>query len=543
MRISIILFSLFLVQTSLYSNKMESPNRHNFSANDPYEGVPYEERPEAADRENILTVNDLLRQNVPTFWKHKTSISDSMEINQIAEMRARLDLMEKKVISRIEEIPGVYEIIEENKMLEAEIQNFLTLRRAELKDLHKQIKKVQDDLNAEKQVKANDIDDVQVQIQRLYEEIDLHLEQPDSSYSDSYVANRKERVRKLMRKKKTLKKDYVQLDYPRIRRLKKRLEFLEERRNEIHEKSKDLSFKYVRRRVEQIEKNNARVNYLAAVHLPRSETRKIRTSLAKIREIRGKIESAQGDLKSKDSAQAQLESEIMFEERYYDEVANREQEILDEIRRSRETIRQGRSQNRADGSAPSRSSYTGSSSDPVGEQKKASGKNQHMIVVPLQQGMDLEKIGQLPGVLKKDEHFSSVDKPTIIYMTPDQMPGANSREAADSQEIEELKLELQTLRESMKALSQTLMSQGQQQRMMPPTRNYPSMEQMRYQERMREPGSAPQTQVSPEQQSGGETQQNTSVSKTPPKKAQATKSANDPLADALASDLAEADDF
>jgi len=543
MRISIFLFSLFLVQTSLYSNKMESPNRHNFAANDPYDGVPYEERPEAVDRENILTVNDLLRQNVPTFWKHKTSMSDSMEINKIAEMRARLDLMEKKVISRIEEIPGVYEIIEENKMLEAEIQNFLTLRRAELKDLHKQIKKVQDDLSAEKQVKANDIDDVQVQIQRLYGEIDLHLEQPDSSYSDSYVANRKERVRKLMRKKKTLKKDYVQLDYPRIRRLKKRLEFLEERRNEIHEKSKDLSFKYVRRRVEQIEKNNARVNYLAAVHLPRSETRKIRTSLSKIREIRGKIESAQGDLKSKDSAQAQLESEIMFEERYYDEVANREQEILDEIRRSRETIRQGRSQSRADGSAPARSSYTGGSSVPVEEQKKAAGKKQHMIVVPLQQGMDLEKIGQLPGVLKKDEHFSSVDKPTIIYMTPDQMPGASSREVADSQEIEELKLELQTLRESMKALSQSLMSQGQQQRMVAPTRNYQSMEQMRYQDRMREPQGAPQAQTNPVQQSGSETQQDTPVSKAPAKKTQAPKSTNDSLADALASDLAEADDF
>jgi len=114
---------------------------------------------------------------------------------------------------------------------------------------------------------------------------------------------------------------------------------------------------------------------------------------------------------------------------------------------------------------------------------------------------------------------------------------------ADSQEIEELKLELQTLRESMKALSQSLMSQGQQQRMVAPKRNYQSMEQMRYQDRMREPQGAPQAQTNPVPQSGSETQQDTPVSKAPAKKTQAPKSTNDSLADALASDLAEADDF
>ena len=40
-------------------------------------------------------------------------------------------MLEKDLLAQIQGIPGIPEIIEENKNLEAEIQNFLTLRRAE----------------------------------------------------------------------------------------------------------------------------------------------------------------------------------------------------------------------------------------------------------------------------------------------------------------------------------------------------------------------------------------------------------------------------
>ena len=63
-------------------------------------------------------------------------------MGELAERRHEIDMLERDLLAQIQGIPGIPEIVEENKNLEAEIQNFLTLRRAELKDLHKQVREV-----------------------------------------------------------------------------------------------------------------------------------------------------------------------------------------------------------------------------------------------------------------------------------------------------------------------------------------------------------------------------------------------------------------
>ena len=73
-------------------------------------------------------------------------------------------------------------------------------------------------------------------MQGLYDDIDTHLESPEASYvCDTYVLQRKERIKKLLRRK-TLRSNLQRLNDPKIKRLSTRLEFLQERRKRFMKK-------------------------------------------------------------------------------------------------------------------------------------------------------------------------------------------------------------------------------------------------------------------------------------------------------------------
>ena len=46
-------------------------------------------------------------------------------------------------------------------------------------------------------------------------------------------------------------------------------------------KVRDLSFKYVVKRMKMIEKNNARINYLVNINSDRGETKKLKSKMAR----------------------------------------------------------------------------------------------------------------------------------------------------------------------------------------------------------------------------------------------------------------------
>ncbi|MEE2923540.1 MAG: hypothetical protein VX619_02065 [bacterium] len=472
--VPLISYLLFITYscTFIYANngdsKVEKPTRHNLSTKDPYGGVAYQNRPVAKDTARVLSVDDLLRSNLPTFWKSRKSISDAANVGDLAERRYEIDMLEKDLLAQIQGIPGIPEIIEENKNLEAEIQNFLTLRRAELKDLHKQVRRLERELDSAKQVKAHDISGLQDRVQGLYDDIDTHLESPEASYNDTYVLQRKERIKKLLRKKKTLRSNLQRLNDPKIKRLSTRLEFLQERRKEIHEKSRDLSFKYVAKRMNMIEKNNARINYMVNINSNRGETKKLKAKMARVRQLRNSLDSEREKLKSKESGQVDLETEIRFEEKYYDRVAQRESEILEDIRRSRQMIRKGVSKNVGPSSSVVKQGKKVEESSDTSGQKTVSDKS-HVIVVPLKKGMDLSSVGKLPEVLKANPKFKNAREGTVIYMSNDSSDKESAKElVADVQrDLEEQNLrlskELGALRASLEALHKTMLSQKQHQ--------------------------------------------------------------------------------
>lgn len=446
----------------------EIPSGHNLATEDPYSGKTYAERPEADDQVRVLSVDDLLRSNLPTFWKSRKTISSAAEVGELAERRHEVDMLEKDLLSQIQGIPGVPEIVEENRNLEAEIQNFLTLRRAELKDLHKQIKILETDLEAARQVKAHDISELQSRIQGLYDDIDTHLESPEASYNDTYVLQRKDRIKKLLRKKKTLNSNLTKLNDPTIKRLSNRLEFLQERRREVQEGSRDLSFKYVQKRMDIIEKNNARINYIVNTNSNREDTKRLRSKMAKVRQLRSALDTVRKDLKSKEPGQVDMETEIRFEEKYYDRVAQRESEILEDIRRSRQRIREGTS-NISPSKALTISDMSAGNGEAAKTESRASQEQAHVIVVPLKEGMDISSVGKLPEVLMNNPKFKTAREGTVIYMSENNEKSGEAKELVESvqRDLEEQNLrlnrELGALRQSLEMLHKTMLMQNKPQ--------------------------------------------------------------------------------
>lgn len=445
-------------------NVVEKPVIGALATEDPYQGVPYQERPLASDSVKVLSVDDLLRTNLPTFWKSRKSISTVANVGDLAQRRNEVDMLEKDLLSQIQGIPGIPELIEENRNLEAEIQNFLTLRRAELKDLHKQIKILETDLDAAKQVKAHDISELQNRIQGLYDDIDTHLESPEASYNDTYVLERKNRIKKLLRKKKTLNANLNKLNDPTIKRLTNRLEFLQERRREIHDSSRDLSFKYVQKRMDIIEKNNSRINYIVNINSDREQTKRLKSKMAKVRQLRSALDTARQNLKSSEPGQVDMETEIRFEEKYYDRVAERESEILEDIRRSRQRIREGASAVSADKVISIQTEEALDKGEKAGNAATAQQQS-HVIVVPLKEGMDISSVGKLPQVLMQNPKFKSAQEGTVIYMSE---PSGESGEAKEliahvQRDLEEQNLrlsrELSALRASLETLHKTMLLQ------------------------------------------------------------------------------------
>ncbi|MCJ8347242.1 hypothetical protein MJH12_17005, partial [bacterium] len=112
----------------------EAPSADKFRAEDPYKSTNYGDRPFQEDVDlEYFSVDDLLKANLPTFWNYMTSVSKGLEVGELAELKNELNINEKKLLDKLQEkIPEISELVEENENLEAEIQHFLVLRRAEL---------------------------------------------------------------------------------------------------------------------------------------------------------------------------------------------------------------------------------------------------------------------------------------------------------------------------------------------------------------------------------------------------------------------------
>jgi hypothetical protein len=407
------------LDNSAPKSRRERPSSGVFTTEDPYKGVTYEQRPEVGKETRILTVTDLLKSTVPTFWKHKTSLADGLEVNRLTDIKNQIALHEAEIIRGIQQVPGIMEILDDNKDQEAEIQHFLTLRRAELQNIHKQLKKLKQDLEDEKHTKSTGLSDVQDKIKKLYDEIDIHLEGPGSTYNDDFVSRKKKSIRRLMTKKRNLRRDFERLDYPKMKALRRKIEFLEERRREIHDKSKGLSFSYIQRRVKRVEKNNARINYLVSIHLDRTQIQEVQAKLGRLREVRKKLASVTKDATEEGREKLDLEADIRFEEKYYDQVARREGQILDEIRRTRETVHGLRSKERVQvGDSKIRSQAKTMGRTQILD-SKTEASDQHVYVVPLQSGITLPTVAELPRLLKERAGISRTETPPgVVYLLP-----------------------------------------------------------------------------------------------------------------------------
>jgi|GEM_PF-1057836 len=405
----------------------EVPDPKNFTANDPYMGKTYEERPLVQEVPEILNVTDLLRSTTPIFWRHRTSVSQGADVGRLTDIKRTIETREQEIIHEIKQIPGILEIFDDNKDLEAQIQNFLALRRAEVRDIHTRVKKLKEELEREKSIKVTDISDVGAKIQGLYDEIDLHLEDPTSKYNDQYILDRKAKIRRLMRKKKVLKRDFERLEYPKMKSIQKKIEFLEERRKEIHEKSRDLSFKFVVRRLQMIEKNNNRINYLVSIHMDRARIRSVKAKMTVLEDLKNQLKKTSDKISEKGTKTLDLEADIRFEERYYDQVAKREMEMLEEIRRSREMVHGLRSKSSVDMKQESVSSGV---EGPSGKAEKraekrmekgddSQGSSDHVYVIPMKAGLDLPRVVEIPEILKKKARESGTAAPSgIVYVMP-----------------------------------------------------------------------------------------------------------------------------
>ena len=399
------------------NGRREMPRAGVFTTEDPYGGVSYEERPDVGKEARILTVTDLLKSTVPTFWKHKTSLDDGLEVNRLTDIKNQIALHETEIIRGIQKVPGIMEILDDNKDQEAEIQHFLTLRRAELQDIYKQLKKLKHDLEDEKHDKSTGLSDVQDKIKKLYDEIDIHLEGPGSTYNDDFVSKKKKTIRRLMTKKRNLRRDFKRLDYPKMKSLQHKIEFLEERRREIHQKSKNLSFSYIQRRIKRVEKNNARINYLVSIHLDRAQVQEVQAKLGRLREVRQKLASVTKSATQAGKEKLDLEADIRFEEKYYDQVARREGQILDEIRRTREAVHGLRSQEKVQAGSSKILSQERTPGRTQSMVPEAAG--QHVYVVPLQKGITLPAVAELPRLLKERAGISRVQTPPgVVYLLP-----------------------------------------------------------------------------------------------------------------------------
>ncbi|PCJ19165.1 MAG: hypothetical protein COB02_08950 [Candidatus Cloacimonadota bacterium] len=388
----ILFFLLFLgtlniLRADRVKNIREIPSSDKFRTEDPYKSTNYQDRPfqEESDLE-YFSVDDLLKANLPTFWNYMTSVSKGLEVGELAELKNQLNINEKKLLDKLQQkIPEITELVEENENYEAEIQHFLVLRRAELKDLYKQIKRVKKELGLLKVSKVRDLDTVQGRIQALYDDIDTHLEDPNSSYNDDYILNRKRRISRLMKKRRVLKTDLKHLNYTKVQRKQKQLEFLLDRKKEIHEDSKNLTFKFTQKRVKAIQKNNARINYLISVSLPKKHIRKIRKSMRIIRRIREKIAKMENEGSKTNNNLSVEEQSIRFETEYYSQIEKREDELMDEIRRDREQVKGFRSRVRVDNMlSPVKNNMKGSNSEKISKNNEksnlASNDNEYIYV-------------------------------------------------------------------------------------------------------------------------------------------------------------------
>ncbi|MCJ8346005.1 hypothetical protein MJH12_10725, partial [bacterium] len=354
---------------------------------------------------------------------------------------------------------------------------------AELKDLYKQIKRVKKELELQKITKVRDLDTVQGRIQVLYDDIDTHLEDPHSSYNDDYILNRKKRISRLMKKRRVLKTDLKHLNYSKVQRKQKQLEFLLDRKKEIHENSKSLQFKFTQKRVTAIQKNNARINYLISVSLPKRTIKKIRRSMKIIRKIRDKIAKMERSGSKAESNLSSEEQSIRFEKEYYSQIERREDELMDEIRRDREKIKGFRSRSRVDQKMKpatalnSTSGLNGSSTLSNSESDVSSEKNEYVYVYKTNQSPSAAK-GINPNnggamwvfpVKKGTNILQNMERIGIPSGVTMQMGQNNQPQNAQIlQQLEQLRMQNQLLQQQLYRSE----NMGRQQYYQPPVQNY-----------------------------------------------------------------------
>ncbi len=392
---------------------------------DAYDNVPYAERPLAS--ESVLpedrTESSYLDQMEPFLGEVMVNEVESLDLDPESMARRKLDLMELNLMNYIEEeIPEIADLRHENENHEFEVNHFLKLRRAELKELHLKIDSQREKKERLLSARMADIEEVKAGIRSYYEEIDLHLEDPSSSYDDDYIVHRKRMIRKMMKKEMALERDYREQDYPDVLRADKALRFLEQRRDEILVQSRDLSFPFVKRKMSYVEKNNARINYLVS-RLSEEKLKMVRSMLSSMRSIRTQLDGLMAS-SSKSEARRSLEEDVRFEEKYYSELKKKDEDAMNEARRLRGMQEKLTSKSSVVTSRDGR----GDSGDSVSMSN--GGPPQYIYLLPVDQMSRLPKIREeLAGGMKS---APAREEPQAPAQMAAPLPGMNSRAPSEA---------------------------------------------------------------------------------------------------------------
>ncbi|MBW7876151.1 MAG: hypothetical protein H3C47_09205 [Candidatus Cloacimonetes bacterium] len=285
---------------------------------DAYENRSYWEKPLAPEalEEDLTPVDTYLNQKSPQPRLLKIDPIDELGLSPEETTRARLHVLEANLLAYLEEqLPEVAGLRTENEGFEFEVNHYLKLRRAELKEVYLKLESMEEKRNKFASARQADLDEVKQAIRRYYEEIDLHLESPSSAYNDDFVMHRKNLIRKLMKKELALTRDFRSMNYEPMDRIDKNIQFLKNRRDELLEQSKNRSFPFVVRKMEMIEKNNARINYLVS-RLPEEPLMQVRELLSNIRGLKTSLAKLD-ESSSKSQAQKSLAEDVRFEQEYY----------------------------------------------------------------------------------------------------------------------------------------------------------------------------------------------------------------------------------
>ena len=395
---------------------------------DAYENRSYWEKPLApqALEEDLNPVDTYLSQNAPQPRLLKVDPIDELGLSPEETTRARLHVLESNLLAYLEEqLPEVANLRTENEGFEFEVNHYLKLRRAELKEVYLKLQSMEEKRNKFAMAKQADLDEVKQAIRRYYEEIDLHLESPSSAYNDDFVMHRKGLIRKLMKKELALNRDFRSMNYEPMERIDKNILFLKNRRDELLEQSKNRSFPFVVRKMEMIQKNNARINYLVS-RLPEEPLLQVRELLANIRGLKTSLAKLD-ESSSKSQSDKSLAEDVRFEQEYYAKLRQHDEKQTEEAHRLRQLNQSLSATNHSMSNLVN--DLQGRRQEQLNAEKRQESANPNFIyIVPMAEGQELispsQTVPQVQKQIAPARDFSRI----IEQQTMPRMPELQSLE-------------------------------------------------------------------------------------------------------------------